>query len=32
VFGAIVVIERLMVPAHMLKKFDELTGGSRRQS
>jgi len=29
VFGAIVLIERLMVPAHMLKKFDELSGGGR---
>lgn len=29
VFGAIVIIERLLVPAHMLKKFEEATGASR---
>jgi len=32
VFGAIVLMERLVVPAHMLKKFDELSGGSSRNS
>lgn len=30
VFGAIVLIERLLVPAHMLKKFDEVSSGSAR--
>ncbi len=30
VFGAIVLIERLLVPAHMLKKFDELSAGASR--